>query len=749
MKDNIKLLTKFQKDLLESLSIYNSIIISGNIEDSQVYKEKNKEQENLVITSRFHSFLTSIFDETKDYLIINYDPLSIEGKRFSFLSFVENDKRIQRIKSILQMNDEEDDAEQNEEIEQSEDNQEKDEYAPLTSEEAENALELAHSNSGLSVDLSRIHFVLTDSVINKNNLTPIMFIISNASKFALRPGDVNNEDEQLIYTAIYRISQDLELRKKLKNKMLYLTNKDNDMPPWLLGEEYNTNVKLLKITKPEADIRKEIVQNLIQKSKSKIFDEYKNNTDDDKDINNIVTLLEGYSIHKIQKLFDYIELSKDKEEIKDLSIKDFKKILHAFSYGTQVYNPWENEDTFTKITEFAKEAKEKLSGQDSAIDQIAEILASAVTGMNRVANPKAPRVVLFLSGPTGTGKTEMSKIIAEKIFGDAEKMIRFDMSEFSQEHADQRLFGAPPGYVGYDAGGELTNAIMQNPFSLVLFDEIEKANGKIMDKFLQILSDGRLTDGQGRTISFENSIIVMTSNAGLSAITKVDFQGNPTDIINPQLSEAYQNNNVVPEYAKLAGLRNIEYAIDNNQELIKPLMKDESDTDKKSIAKCLHSSESQLKEAYLMNLQRFVKCNLSYHFESVLHRKEIYGRLYDSVVVYNYISYEAMKIIALHHIKQYVNAAKTHGLIVNIESEEYKKVEEFVIESCNQTAIRELGGRGISKEVQRLFANSISNAMVKNKKQVYNNAQLILKLSCTSEDNNKSIEAEIILDEME
>jgi ATP-dependent Clp protease ATP-binding subunit ClpA len=139
---------------------------------------------------------------------------------------------------------------------------------------------------------------------------------------------------------------------------------------------------------------------------------------------------------------------------------------------------------------------------------------------------------MFLAGPTGAGKTELAKSLAELIFGSATNYIRFDMSEFNQEHANQRLMGAPPGYVGYDVGGELTNAVKQNPFSLILFDEIEKAHPKLMDIFLQILDDGRLTSGRGETVYFSDALIIFTSNLGVYQETE---DGRRTLRINPDM----------------------------------------------------------------------------------------------------------------------------------------------------------------------------------------------------------------------
>ena len=123
--------------------------------------------------------------------------------------------------------------------------------------------------------------------------------------------------------------------------------------------------------------------------------------------------------------------------------------------------------------------------------------------------------MLFFAGPTGTGKTETAKALAEKLFGDESACIRFDMSEYGQSHSDQKLMGAPPGYIGYEAGGQLTNAVKKNPFAILLFDEIEKAHPSILDKFLQLLEDGRMTDGQGNTVYFSETIIIFTSNLGM------------------------------------------------------------------------------------------------------------------------------------------------------------------------------------------------------------------------------------------
>ncbi len=164
-------------------------------------------------------------------------------------------------------------------------------------------------------------------------------------------------------------------------------------------------------------------------------------------------------------------------------------------------------------------------GQAPAIGQIAAIIKRAKLGLK---NPRRPLGSFLVLGPSGVGKTETAKLLANKIFGKKESFIRIDMSEFGQAHTVSRLIGAPAGYVGFDAGGGLTNAVKQQPYSLVLLDEIEKANPKIFDIFLQILDDGRLTSGQGETVDFTQTILMATSNLGVREI--IDGFKNGEDI---------------------------------------------------------------------------------------------------------------------------------------------------------------------------------------------------------------------------
>ena len=165
---------------------------------------------------------------------------------------------------------------------------------------------------------------------------------------------------------------------------------------------------------------------------------------------------------------------------------------------------------------------QRVIGQDKAIGKIAMTIQRAKLGLR---NPNRPLGSFLLLGPSGVGKTETAKVLAEQIFGRKESFVRIDMSEFGQEHTVQRLIGAPPGYVGYDAGGGLTNPVKNEPYSLVLLDEIEKAHSKVFDIFLQILDDGRLTSGQGETIDFTQTVLMATSNLAVGDIIK-GFEDN-------------------------------------------------------------------------------------------------------------------------------------------------------------------------------------------------------------------------------
>lgn len=181
-------------------------------------------------------------------------------------------------------------------------------------------------------------------------------------------------------------------------------------------------------------------------------------------------------------------------------------------------DPWKKSHLRDRLKDAPETIRSRVIGQNRAIEKSLDIVTRSVTGMTKAhgsADGTRPRGVLFLAGPTGVGKTELAKALTQLLFENERAYVRFDMSEFASEHDAARLIGAPPGYTGFAAGGELTNAMRERPFSLVLFDEIEKADPRILDKFLQVLDDGRLTDGRGQTVYFTEAVLVFTSNLGI------------------------------------------------------------------------------------------------------------------------------------------------------------------------------------------------------------------------------------------
>jgi len=160
---------------------------------------------------------------------------------------------------------------------------------------------------------------------------------------------------------------------------------------------------------------------------------------------------------------------------------------------------------------------ERVIGQDEAVKSISRAIRRARAGLK---DPKRPIGSFIFLGPTGVGKTELARALAEAMFGDENAIVRIDMSEYGERHSTARLVGAPPGYVGFEEGGQLTEKIRRKPYSVVLFDEIEKAHPEVFNILLQVLDDGRLTDSKGRTVDFRNTVIIMTSNVGASTIRK-------------------------------------------------------------------------------------------------------------------------------------------------------------------------------------------------------------------------------------
>lgn len=215
-----------------------------------------------------------------------------------------------------------------------------------------------------------------------------------------------------------------------------------------------------------------------------------------------------------QAKFD-LEIEKEKEN-KDKLFIAYDDIASVVAKWSKVPVEKLTEDEKEKYSRLDKELKMTVIGQKDAIDSVARSIKRARVGLK---DPKKPIGSFIFVGPTGVGKTYLAKTLAQDLFGSVDKLIRIDMSEYMEKFAVSRLVGSPPGYVGYEEGGQLTEAVRTNPYSVVLFDEIEKAHPDVFNLLLQILDDGRLTDGQGRTVDFKNTIIIMTSNVGVRSLS--------------------------------------------------------------------------------------------------------------------------------------------------------------------------------------------------------------------------------------
>ncbi len=210
-----------------------------------------------------------------------------------------------------------------------------------------------------------------------------------------------------------------------------------------------------------------------------------------------------------------------KEEVDE---EDVAKIVSKWT-GIPVSKMLEGE--VKKLVTMEERLKERVVGQDEAIASVANAIRRSRAGLS---DPRRPIGSFIFLGPTGVGKTELARALAEFLFDDEHAMIRIDMSEYMEKHAVSRLIGAPPGYVGYDEGGQLTEAVRRRPYSVVLFDEIEKAHPDVFNVFLQIMDDGRLTDGKGRVVDFKNTIIIMTSNIGSAYLQDLGMHHDPEQI---------------------------------------------------------------------------------------------------------------------------------------------------------------------------------------------------------------------------
>jgi MoxR-like ATPase len=358
----------------------------------------------------------------------------------------------------------------------------------------------------------------------QNTQAPSAFVFNLASRLVTSPGNLIR-DERSLLTKILKAS--LECKDVFgpegvhhRHVLILLCDKLNDLPPFLYVN--NPRARSIHIDTPDTLDRTRFVERLY----GAFFGA--EGASPPKDLaGRFAALTEGLTHYELLSL---VHLSRRER----IEIDQVDNLLHRYKYGVRE-SEWDKLDQ-NRLADAEKHLKSRVKGQEPAIARVLDIVKRARVGLaaGKEHAGGRPRGVLFFAGPTGVGKTELAKSLAELLFGEEDRCIRFDMSEYTQPQSDEKLLGAPPGYLGYAEGGQLTNALKEKPFSILLFDEIEKAHGSIFDKFLQILDDGRLTDGKGETVYFSETIIIFTSNLG--TVSREEGPGGRRALVNPAMS---------------------------------------------------------------------------------------------------------------------------------------------------------------------------------------------------------------------
>lgn len=358
-----------------------------------------------------------------------------------------------------------------------------------------------------------------------NSPSPCVLVLDNASRLAPAGNFSDAALHRLLATAeklmLTARPNRVEGRHRapLYNTVIWLLDRESDLPYWLASSEL---ARVISVPQPTMEHRGALAGTLVRSlpevpdAETREFAEI---------VNRFAAQTDGLTLRSLAEIS---RLAQDRQ----IPATDIGDAIRMFRHGIPD-NPWQSGDLRDRIRSAPNTLGEKVLGQPAAIRKAVDILIRSCMGLtgaeSRGSNTR-PQGVLFFAGPTGVGKTELAKSIAELVFGQKDSFLRFDMSEFRADHTEARLIGAPPGYEGFSGGGELTNAIRQQPFRLILFDEIEKAHPRILDKFLQILDDGRLTDGTGATVFFNEALIVFTSNLG---VYEFDDAGSRIPVVRP------------------------------------------------------------------------------------------------------------------------------------------------------------------------------------------------------------------------